>query len=319
VIDLFDFYCNAAGGKVDATGVTASGMRILFSLARRLTLSGFTSNLVSLANNTTVAAATGGSAATSNGGNPRPVGTATSPGASATAAGGSSGGSSSSSSITSKSSSNGALIGGIAGGVGAVALVGIGVAIWLCRRKRHQPAVLPSTAGSSPNQDSKADLELHHYSKMSTPPLKPQDGAYEVPVGQAISEMPNQSAYAPSQGTYAPSQYTKVSSPSMHAVSPIYEAGGRPNVPEMGGQPNFPQIDGRPGVPEMPNNPSRPFIPEMPSNTGRYQPQQQPGYPNQVYEMAPGQQQQQYQLQPHAVTSYNNAGPVYEMYSPDPR
>jgi hypothetical protein len=292
-------------------------MRILFSLTH-LTLSGFTSNPISLADNTTVAAATGDSAATSNGGNPRPVGTATSPGASATAAGGSSNGSSSSSSITSKSSSNGALIGGIAGGVGAVALVGIGVAIWLCRRKRHQPAVLPSTAGSSPNQDSKADLELHHYSKMSTPPLKPQDGVYEVPVGQAISEMPNQSAYAQSQGTYAPSQYTKVSSPSMHAVSPIYEAGGRPNVPEMGGQPNIPQIDGRPGVPEMPNNPSRPFIPEMPSNTGRYQPQQ-PGYPNQVYEMAPGQQQQQYQLQPHAVTSYNNAGPIYEMYSPDPR
>jgi hypothetical protein len=74
----------------------------------------------------------------------------------------------------------------------------------------------------------------------------------------------------------------------MHAVSPVYEAGGRP------------------AVPEMPN-----------SNLGYYQPQQLPGYQNQVYEMAPGQQQQQ--LQPHAITSYNNAGPVYEMYSPDPR
>lgn len=191
-----------------------------------------------------------------------------------------------------------------------MALIGIGLTIWLCRRKRHQTVVLPSTAGSSTNQDSKADLELHQYSKMSTPPLKPQDGVYEVPAGQGISELSPQSAYAQGQGKYAPSSYTKVSSPSMHAVSPVYEAG----------QPNVPQIDGRPGVPEMPNNPGRPGVPEMPSNIGWYQPPQQQGYPNQVYEMSQGQQQQQqYQLQPHAITSYNNAGPVYEMYCPDPR
>jgi hypothetical protein len=142
------------------------------------------------------------------------------------------------------------------------------------------------------------NVELHQYSKMSSPSLKPQqDGVYEVPAGQGISEMPNKTAYAQAEGKYtSPSQYTApsaISSPSMHPVSPIYEAGGRP------------------AVPEMPNN-----------SMGYYAPQQQAGYPNQVYEMAPGQQYQlqpPHQLQPHAITTYNNAGPIYEMYSPDPR
>jgi hypothetical protein len=294
-VELLNYYCSAADGQIVATGVTASGMWIYLLFPAPLVFLLSIARLVPSTNIYAVAAATGGSAATSNGASP--IATANFPGASATAVGGSSGGNSTISS--SKKSSNGALIGGIAGGVGAVALIGIGVIIWLCRRKRNQRAPLPSTAGSGPtNQDSKMNVELHQYSKMSSPSLKPQqDGVYEVPAGQGISEMPNKTAYAQAEGKYtSPSQYTApsaISSPSMHPVSPIYEAGGRP------------------AVPEMPNN-----------SMGYYAPQQQAGYPNQVYEMAPGQQYQlqpPHQLQPHAITTYNNAGPIYEMYSPDPR
>jgi hypothetical protein len=158
---------------------------------------------------------------------------------------------------------------------------------------------------------------------MSTPPPKTQEGVYEVPAGQGISEMANKPEYAQAQGKYsAPSQYSKISSPSMHAVSPVYEAGGRPNVPEMTGQgqPNIAQIDGRPGIPQLDG---RPAVPQMPNyNNTTYYPQQQQ-YPNPIYEMAPGQQMPQQAPpqhdQPHMAANYNNVGSVYEMYSPDPR
>jgi hypothetical protein len=246
-----------------------------------------------------------GSAATSSGQSAQPQPTATSPGSKPT-----SGGSSTSSS---GSSPKGALIGGIAGGVSAVALIGIGLTIWLCRQKRHQPAPLASSFSAGGSPDPKKGLELHQYTKMSTPPLKHQpDGIHKAPAPTYISELGPTGQPAPNSYTKlsSPSQYSKVSTPSQHAVSPIYEPAGlvRPNVPEMPGQVYVPEMQGqgRPNVSEMPG--------VVTSYYGQqYGQRQHPGYPNQVYEM--GQQQQN--LLPHAISNNNGmgytSGPIYEM------
>lgn len=140
----------------------------------------------------------------------------------------------------------GVIAGGVAGGV-AVIIIAV-VAILLYRRRRRQPPPLTTVGGAGgggDNADSKVDVELHHYTKMSTPPLKPQAGMHEAPGDQtlndhAISEMATPTSPPKYNKMYDMEGPNKQNLYEMQGrTNPVYEMQGRPQnqAYEMQGQP----------------------------------------------------------------------------------
>jgi hypothetical protein len=172
----------------------------------------------------------------------------------------------------------GVIAGGIAGGVAIIIIAVVAILLYRRRRRQHPPLSTIGGGGGGDHTDSKVDVELHQYTKMSTPPLKPQGGMHEAPGDQTLNDHAISEMATPT----SPQKYNKMYDMGGPNKQPLYENHGRIDpVYEMQGRPQ----------------------------NQAYEMQGQPQH--QAYEMPIGQALTQGRM------TYQS-GPVYEMYAPIP-
>lgn len=206
-----------------------------------------------------------------------------------------------SSSGSSTGGTNTALIGGVAGGVGVIAIAGA-IGIWLCLRKRknhyqQQPQVLLSNQDGEEKPNGPGELQANQAQPTSPPPAWSQNAASVGGISPASTKLkPHDTAYEVAGGNGGP--------PHLQG-NPISEIQGQPQGPPQGSP-----LHEAPGH-QVWNNNTNAY--EMQAYQG-----QAYGHPNQgnVYEMNSGYSGPQshatvYEMNSTPYGGHN--GPVHEM------